>query len=81
MKCFIKKFQNKDSFVQQFKSKNVKFINSRRERADDWIINFENLIKHENKLYVLEDSAIKEKLICKNHDNSLTDAKKPLKLF
>ena len=35
MKCFIKKFQNKDSFVQQFKSKNVKFINSRRERVND----------------------------------------------
>ena len=35
MKCLIKKFQNKDSFVQQFKSKNIEFINSRRERADD----------------------------------------------
>ena len=35
MKCFIKKFQNKNSFVQQFKLKNVKFADSRRERADD----------------------------------------------
>ena len=35
MKCFIKKFQNKDSFVQQFKLKNVEFVDSRRERAND----------------------------------------------
>ena len=35
MKCFIKKLQNKDSFVQQFKSKDVKFADNRRERADD----------------------------------------------
>ena len=70
--------------MQQFKLKNVKFVNSRRERADDWTINFENLIKHENKLYVLEDSVIKEKLICKNYDDSLIEhfnAKKTLKLF
>ena len=35
VKCFIKKFQNKDSFMQQFKLRNVKSVNSRRERADD----------------------------------------------
>ena len=35
MKCFIKKFQNKNSFVQQFKLRNVEFVNNRRERADD----------------------------------------------
>ena len=70
--------------MQQFKLKNVKFVDNRRERADDWTINFEDLIKHENKLYVLENSVIKEKLICRNHDDSLTehfDAKKTLKLF
>ena len=70
--------------MQQFKSKNVKFADSRRERADDWTINFEDLIKHENKLYVFENSIIKEKLICKNHDDSLTEhfnTKKTLKLF
>ena len=84
MKCFIKKFQNKDSFMQQFKSKNVEFVDSRRERANDWIINFENLIKHENKLYIFENSVIKEKFICRNHDDLLTehfDAKKTLKLL
>ena len=35
MKCFIKKLQNKDSFVQQFKSKDVKSADNRRERAND----------------------------------------------
>ena len=35
MKCFIKKLQNKDSFVQQFKLKNVKSADNRRERAND----------------------------------------------
>ena len=84
IKCFIKKLQNKNSFVQQFKLKNVEFVNSCRERADDWTINFENLIKHKNKLYILENSVIKKKLICRNHNDSLIehfDAKKTLKLF
>ena len=84
MKCFIKKFQNKDSFVQQFKSKNVKSADSRRERANDWTINLEDLIKHENKLYIFENSVIRKKFICRNHDDSLTEhfnAKKTLKLF
>ena len=48
------------------------------------MINFENLIKHENKLFIFETLIIKKKLICKNHDNSLTehfDAEKTLKLF
>ena len=35
MKRLIKKLQNKDSFVQQFKSRNVKSVDNRRERADD----------------------------------------------
>ena len=35
IKCFIKKLQNKDSFMQQFKLRNVKFVDSRRERAND----------------------------------------------
>ena len=84
MKCFIKKLQNKNSFVQQLKLKNIEFTDSRRERANDWTINFEDLIKHENKLYVLENLIIKKKLICRNHDNSLIehfDAEKTLKLF
>ena len=84
IKYFIKKFQDKDSFVQQFKLNDVKHADNRRRRANDWTINFKNLIKHENKLFVLENSTIKKKLICKNHDDSLTehfDAKKTLKLF
>ena len=84
MKYFIKKFQNKDSFVQQFKLKNVEFIDSRRERANDWTINFEDLFKYENKLYVFENSVIKEKLICRNHDDLLIkhfNATKTLKLL
>ena len=70
--------------MQQLKLRNVKSADSCRERANDWIINFKNLIKHENKLYVFEDSVIKEKFICRNHDDSLIehfDAKKTLKLF
>ena len=84
MKCFIKKLQDKNSFVQQFKLNDVEHVDSRRRRANDWTINFENLIKHENKLFVFENSTIRKKLICRNHDDSLTehfDAEKTLKLF
>ena len=35
MKCFIKELQNKDSFVQQFKSNDVEHVDNRRRRADD----------------------------------------------
>ena len=84
IKCFIKEFQNKNSFVQQFKLNDVEHVNSRRRRANDWTINFKNLIKHENKLFILENLMIRKKLICRNHDDSLIehfDAEKTLKLF
>ena len=84
MKCFIKKLQDKNSFVQQFKLNDVKRVDSRRRRANNWTINFKNLIKHENKLFVFGNSTTKKKLIYKNHDDSLTehfDAEKILKLF
>ena len=70
--------------MQQFKLNNVKHVDSRRKHANDEIINFENLIKHENKLFVFEDSTIRKKLIYKNHNDSLIehfDAEKTLKLF
>ena len=70
--------------MQQFKSNDVKHVNSYRKRANDWMINFKNLIKHKNKLFVFEDLTIKKKLIYKNHNNLLIehfDAKKTLKLF
>ena len=35
IKCFIKEFQNKNSFVQQFKLNDVKHVDSRRKRAND----------------------------------------------
>ena len=70
--------------MQQFKLNDVKRVDSRRKRANDWTINFKNLIKHENKLFVFENLTTKEKLICRNHDDSLTEhfnAEKTLKLF
>ena len=48
------------------------------------MINFKNLIKYENKLFVFENSMTRKKLICKNYNNSLIehfDAEKTLKLF
>ena len=70
--------------MQQFKLNDVEYVDNCRKRANDWIINFKNLIKHENKLFVFENLMIKKKLICKNHNDSLIkhfDAKKILKLF
>ena len=84
IKYFIKEFQNKNSFMQWFKSNDIIHVNNRRKRANDWTINFEDLFKYENKLFVFENSTTREKLICKNYDNSLIEhfnAKKTLKLF
>ena len=35
MKCFIKEFQDKNSFVQQFKLNDVEYVDSRHRRADN----------------------------------------------
>ena len=70
--------------MQQFKLNNVKRVDNRRKRANDWTINFENLIKHKNKLFIFKNLMTKKELICKNHDDLLTehfDAEKILKLF
>ena len=69
--------------MQQFKLNNIKHVDNRRKRANDWTINFENLIKHKNKLFVFENSVIR-KLIYENYNDSLIehfDAEKILKLF
>ena len=35
MKCFIKEFQNKNLFVQQFKLNDVEHVDNRRKRANN----------------------------------------------
>ena len=35
IKCFIKKFQDKNSFVQQFKLNDVEHTDNHRKRAND----------------------------------------------
>ena len=70
--------------MQQFKLNDVEHVDSRRRRANDWTINFKNLIKYENKLFVFKNLTTRKKLICRNHDDSLIehfDAEKILKLF
>ena len=41
------------------------------KRNKIWILNFEGLLKHNNRLFVLRDKALREKLINKYYNNSL----------
>ena len=55
-----------------------------RKRFQKWIINDENLVKRNECFYVLDDAAVREKLIKKHHDDSLSEhfeAQKTLNLI
>ena len=51
-----------------------KFVSSRRlrKRFKKWIINDENLVKRNECFYVSNDAVVKEKIIKKHHDDSLS---------
>ena len=84
MKFLIKNLQISDKWAKEFCVKYRASTIRKRKHNRAWFINQENLIKHENKLYASENTAVKEKLIRKNHNNSLIDhfeVKKTLKLI
>ena len=84
IKSLIKKFQARDQWVKEIYIK--KFAPSRRLRKQfqKWIINDKNLIKRNKYFYVLDNVIVKEKLIKKHHDDSLSkhfEAQKTLNLI
>ena len=73
MKFLIKKLQTKDQWMKTFYVR--KFAPSRRlrKRFKKWIINDENLVKHNECLFVSNDAIVKKKFIKKHHDDSLLE--------
>ena len=57
---------------------------SRKKRNKTWFVNFEKFVKHNKRLYVLDDEIVREKIVNKNYDDSLIehfDVEKILKLI
>ena len=72
MKFLIKKLQTNDTWAKKFCSKKSALFR-RRRRSKTWTVDFEELVRHNERLYVLENAAVRKKLISKNHDDSLAD--------
>ena len=72
MKFLIKKFQTKDQWIKKFHVR--KFVSFRRlrKRFKKWIIDDESLVKRNECLYVSNDAVVKEKIIKKHYDDSLS---------
>ena len=72
MKFLIKKFQTNDIWTQKFcDKKNALF--KRRRRSKIWFVNFEKLVRNNERLYVFENAIVRKKLINKNHDDFLIE--------
>ena len=59
-------------------------VDCRRKQNDVWSLNLENLLKYNERLYVLKILATREKIISKNYDDLLAkyfDAEKTLKFI
>ena len=72
IKFLIKKLQTKDQWIKKFHVKKFVLFRRLRKRFKKWVINDESLIKHNEYFYVLNDAIVKEKIIKKHHDDSLS---------
>ena len=73
MKFLIKELQARNQWVKKIYVKEFAPSRRLRKRFQKWIINDENLVKRNECLYVLDDAIVKEKLIRKHHDDSLSE--------
>ena len=80
MKSLIKKLQANDTWTKKFCSKKSA-LPRRRRRSKAWTVDFEGLVRHNGRLYVSEDAAVRKELISKNHDDSLAGYFGPDKTF
>ena len=73
MKSLIKELQAKDQWMKKIYIR--KFTSSRRLRKQfqKWIINDEDLVKYNKCLYIFDDAIVKEELIKKYYDDSLSE--------
>ena len=73
MKFLIKELQARDQWMKKIHVRESAPSRRLRKRFQKWIINDENLVKRNECLYVLDDAVVKEKLIKKHHDDSLSE--------
>ena len=81
MKLLIKRLQTRKQWMKKIHVK--KFASSRhlRKRFQKWIIRNESLIKRNKYFYVFDDAIVREKLIKKHHDDSLSEHFKAQKIL
>ena len=72
MKFLIKKLQANDIWTKKFCNKKSALFR-RRRRSKIWTVDFEKLVRHNERLYVFENAAVRKKLINKNYDDFLID--------
>ena len=72
MKFLIKEFQTRNQWMKKIYVK--KFTPSYRlcKRFQKWIINNKDLVKYNECFYILDNAIVREKLIKKHHDDSLS---------
>ena len=73
MKSLIKKLQTRNQWMKKIHIRESAPSRRLRKRFQKWIINDENFVKHNECLYVLDDTAVREKLIRKHYNNSLSE--------
>ena len=84
MKFLIKNFQTRNDLTKKFCAQVSSSRRSRKKRNKTWFINFEEFVKHNERLYVLDDEIVREEIVSKNYDDSLIDhfdVEKTLKLI
>ena len=72
MKFLIKKLQTRDQWMKKVHIKKSASSRRLRKRFQKWIIDDEDLVNCNECLYVLDDATVREKLIRKHHDDSLS---------
>ena len=72
MKDLIRELQSHDDWVRLFRTDPNAMPERRRTRSKAWSVDQEGLLRHQNRLYIPGDAAIREELISRCHDDPLS---------
>lgn len=64
--------QSHDDWMRSFRIDSNAPSERRQKRSKEWAFDSERLLRHRNRLYIPEDNAIREELISRCHDDSLS---------
>ena len=84
MKFLIKNLQARNDLTKELCAQVSSPRRSRKKRSKTWFVDFEELVRHNERLYILDDEVVREEIVSKNHDDSLIehfDVEKTLKLI